>query len=329
MRAVIVRRFGGPEVLEIVDLPEPEPGVGQLRVRVVAAAVNRIDLSTRSGALSAAGLLPPLPVVGLGWDVAGEVDAVGPGVRRFAVGDQVIGLRDLLSAPGAQAEWVVLDEGAVALAPRTVAPELAATLPLIGLTAARSLALTGLDAGRTLLVTGGAGGVGGLLLELAALRGIRTVAVADARDEELVRSLGANWFVARTDRVGAAVRAVVPGGVDAVVDAAVIGVAAHEALRGGAVFVALVAPFAPPRCAPPGSSCRRSMPTARSWLSCRRWSTAASSACGWPDGCRWPRWRRHMSGWPAGVCGGAWCWSPEACRRVDQTHVLTDADWSG
>ncbi|WP_410812610.1 NADP-dependent oxidoreductase [Micromonospora sp. 067-2] len=246
MRAVIVRRFGGPEVLEIADLPEPEPGVGQLRVRVAAAAVNRIDLSTRSGALSAAGLLPPLPVVGLGWDVAGEVDAVGPGIRRFAVGDRVIGLRDLLSAPGAQAEWVVLDEGAVASAPRTVAPELAATLPLIGLTATRSLALTGLDAGRTLLVTGAAGGVGGLLLELAALRGIRTVALADARDEELVRSLGADWFVARTDRVGAAVRAVVPGGVDAVVDAAVIGVAAHEALRGGGVFVALVAPFAPP-----------------------------------------------------------------------------------
>jgi NADPH:quinone reductase len=246
MRAVIVRRFGGPEVLEIADLPRPEPGVGQLRVRVAAAGVNRIDLSTRSGALSAAGLLPPAPVVGLGWEMAGRVDAVGPGVRRFTTGDQVIGLRDLLSAPGAQAEWVVLDEGAVAPAPRTVASEVAATLPLIGLTALRSLALTGLDAGRTLLVTGAAGGVGGLLLELAALRGIRTVAVADARDEELVRSLGADWFVARTDRVGLAVRAVVPGGVDAVVDAAVIGVAAHEALRGGGVFVALVAPFAPP-----------------------------------------------------------------------------------
>ncbi|MET7962342.1 NADP-dependent oxidoreductase [Micromonospora zamorensis] len=246
MRAVIVRRFGGPEVLEIAELPRPEPGAGQLRVRVAAAGVNRIDLSTRNGALSAAGLLPPLPVVGLGWDVAGTVDVVGPGVRRFAVGEQVIGLRDLLSAPGAQAEWVVLDEGAVARAPRTVALEVAATLPLIGLTATRSLALTGLEAGRTLLVTGAAGGVGGLLLELAALRGIRTVAVADARDEEWVRSLGADWFVARTDRLGTAVRAVVPGGVDAVVDAAVVGVGAHEALRGGGVFVALVAPFAPP-----------------------------------------------------------------------------------
>ncbi|MET8253634.1 NADP-dependent oxidoreductase [Micromonospora sp. NPDC005197] len=246
MRAVIVRRFGGPEVLEIADLPRPEPGTGQVRVRVAAAAVNRIDLSTRSGALSAAGLLPPLSVVPLGWDVAGEVDAVGAGVRRLGVGATVIGLRDVLTAPGAQAEWVVLDEDAVAPAPRTVAPEVAATLPLIGLTAARSLALTGLESGRTLLVTGAAGGVGGLLLELASARGIRTVAVADARDEELVRGLGADWFVARTDRLGAAVRSVVPGGVDAVVDAAVVGVTAHEALRGGGVFVALVAPFAPP-----------------------------------------------------------------------------------
>ncbi|MFG1881609.1 zinc-binding dehydrogenase [Micromonospora sp. NPDC049102] len=140
----------------------------------------------------------------------------------------------------------MLDEDTVAPAPRTVAPEVAATLPLIGLTAARALALTGLGAGRTLLVTGAAGGVGGLLLELASARGIRTVAVADRRDEELVRGLGADWFVARTDRLGSAVRALVPGGVDAVVDAAVVGVTAHEALRGGGFFVALVAPFAPP-----------------------------------------------------------------------------------
>ena len=122
----------------------------------------------------------------------------------------------------------------------------AATLPLIGLTADRALSLTGLRAGQTLLVTGAAGGVGGLLLQLAALRGIRTVAVADETDEKAVRGRGADEFVARTDRLGAAVRDVVPGGVDAVVDAAVVGITAHEALRGAGVFVALVAPFAPP-----------------------------------------------------------------------------------
>src|SRR4051812_37578523 len=91
MRAVIVRRFGGPQVLEVAELPEPRPGRGQVRIRVAAAAVNRIDLSTRSGALTEAGLLAPAPAVALGWDVAGVIDEVGPGVRRGADGDAVIG----------------------------------------------------------------------------------------------------------------------------------------------------------------------------------------------------------------------------------------------
>ncbi|MBG0563682.1 NADP-dependent oxidoreductase [Actinoplanes aureus] len=246
MRAAIVRRFGGPEMIEFADLPLPEPGTGQVRIRVAAAAVNRIDLSTRDGRLTQAGLLAPAETYSLGWDVAGEIDAAGPEVTRFTAGSRVIGLRDVLSAPGTYAEHVVLDEAAVAPAPATASAAEAATLPMAGLTADRSLALTGLRRGETLLVTGAAGSVGGVLLELAALRGIRTVAVAGPDDRKTVESLGATWFVPRTDRLGAAVRAVVPGGVDAVVDAAVSGIAAHEALRGGGTFVALVAPFAPP-----------------------------------------------------------------------------------
>ncbi|TQS41983.1 NADP-dependent oxidoreductase [Cryptosporangium phraense] len=255
MRTALLRRFGGPEVIEFADVPRPEPGPGQVLVRVAAAAVNRIDLSTRDGALARAGLLAPAPAYALGWDVAGTVTATGPGVARFAGGDAVIGLRDVLSAPGTYAEYVVLDEGALAPAPRTVPLPAAATLPLIGLTADRSLALTGLGPGGILLVTGAAGGVGGLVLQLAAARGIRTVALARPRDEALVAGLGATWFVphggaaetqAEVETVAAAVRRVVPGGVDAVIDAAVLGVPAHEALRGGGVFVTLVAPFAPP-----------------------------------------------------------------------------------
>lgn len=238
MKAALVRRFGGPEVLEIADVPIPRTGPGQVRVRVAAAAVNRIDLSTRTGALAAAGLLAPAADTRLGWDVAGTVDEAAPGVR-YRPGQAVVGLRDVLSAGGAQAEFVVLDEAAVAAAPGSVTPEEAATLPLIGLTAARSLDLAGLRAGQTLLVTGAAGGVGGLVLELAALRGIRTVAVDSP-------AATATWTLTRTDRLAEAVRDVVPGGVDAVIDAAVLGVRAHEALRGGGTFVALVAPFAPP-----------------------------------------------------------------------------------
>lgn len=249
MRSVILREFGGPEVLEVADVPMPDPGPGQVRIRVAAASVNRIDIATRDGSLARAGLLAAGPPFGLGWDVSGEVDAVAEGVTRFAPGEAVIGLRDVLSAPGTQADFVVLDEGAVAPAPVGVAAVEAATLPLLGLTADRALALAGggtvLTAGGTVLVTGAAGGVGTMVLELAVLRGIRTVAVADPRDEQWVRDRGAA-FIGRTERLGEAVRRVVPGGVDAVIDTAAIGVAAHEALRGGGTFVALVRPFAPP-----------------------------------------------------------------------------------
>jgi NADPH:quinone reductase-like Zn-dependent oxidoreductase len=247
MYAIALSGFGGPEVLEVRDIPTPEPGPGQLRIRVRASTVAKIDISTRNGDISRSGLLAPHDDIGLGWDVAGTVDAVGASVRRFAVGDDVIGLRDLLFAfPGAHAEYVVLHEGAVAPAPRGMPHEHSATIPLAGLTADRALGLAGLDPGQTLLVTGAAGGVGGFVLELARMRNLRTVAVASPGDETLVRELGATDFVARTDRLGEAVRNLAPSGVDAVIDTAVIGIVAHEALRGGGTFVALVAPFAPP-----------------------------------------------------------------------------------
>jgi NADPH:quinone reductase-like Zn-dependent oxidoreductase len=246
MRSVVVRRFGGPEVLELFETEPPDPLAHQVRVRVAASSVNPIDLSLRAGRLSEAGLVAPAERLGLGWDVAGVVSATGEAVGHVTVGDRVIGLRDLLFADGAHADEVVLDASATAPAPSSTSLYEAATLPLNALTADRALDLTGLRRGQTLLVTGAAGAVGGFVLELAALRGLRTVAVAGPDDEALVRTLDAAEFVPRTERLGAAVRAVVPGGVDAVVDAAVLGIAAHDALRGAGVFVALVAPFAPP-----------------------------------------------------------------------------------
>ncbi|MFR9777134.1 zinc-binding dehydrogenase [Micromonospora sp. MS34] len=91
MRAVIVRQFGGPEVLEVAEVPVPDPGPGQVRVRVAAASVNRIDVSTRNGALTQAGLLAPAAVVWLGWDVAGEVDVVGAAGAGVAAHEAVRG----------------------------------------------------------------------------------------------------------------------------------------------------------------------------------------------------------------------------------------------
>ncbi|MDR8411937.1 NADP-dependent oxidoreductase [Nonomuraea sp. 3-1Str] len=246
MRAVVIRAFGGPEVLEIADLPAPSVGEGQVRIRVEAATVNPVDAATRSGALTEAGLLPERDLIGIGWDVAGTVEETGPGVTGLAPGDRVVGLSDRLDVPlGTQAEQVVLDADVVSRAPSGVSAVEAATLPLNGLTAVQALDRLGLAPGESLLVTGAAGAVGGFAVQLAAARGLRVVAVAGAADEPLVRELGAELFVPRTARLGEAVRALVPGGVHGALDAAVTGAAALDAVRSRGSFAAVVAGGAP------------------------------------------------------------------------------------
>lgn len=234
MRAAVVTAFGGPQTVRIVQVPRPRPGRGQVRVKVRAAALNPVDLATRAGEMAAVGAEPvgPYARLGLGWDVAGTVDEVGPGAPGFTVGDEVIGLSTVTAAETkTHAEYVVLDVGAVARAPQGVDPVHAATLPLNGLTSLQALDLLGLPSGATLLVTGAAGAVGGYTVQLALLRGLRVLAMADAGDEELVRALGAEHFLPRTDAPAQEARELVPGGVDGVVDAAVLGIRAHDAVR--------------------------------------------------------------------------------------------------
>jgi NADPH:quinone reductase-like Zn-dependent oxidoreductase len=253
MRAIVVRTYGGPDALRLEELAAPAPGPGQVRIRVHAAAVNPVDVLVRSGLANQVGLLPDRESVGVGWDVAGVVDAIGEplplagGAARFTVGDRVIGLADRLDVPTAgYAEQLVLDATSVAAAPAGVSFEAAATLPLNGLTAAQGLAGLDLRTGQTLLVTGAAGAVGGYAVELAVAAGLRVVAAAAARDEALVRGFGAELFVPREAELGAAVRALVPGGVDGVLDAAAIGVRALDALRGGGSFASVTGPATPP-----------------------------------------------------------------------------------
>ncbi|MFF5261743.1 NADP-dependent oxidoreductase [Actinomadura viridis] len=246
MRSVIIREHGGPEVVSVSDVPVPAAGSQQVRVRVGASSLNPIDVSARAGRLVRAGLMEAGTPFGLGWDVVGVVDAVAPDVSRVKIGDRVIGLRDLLFSGGAHAEFVVLHESAVAPAPASLPDELAATLPLNALTADRAVRLTGLDGGGTLLVTGAGGAVGGYAVELARRIGIRTIALGRPRDLAHLEALGADHVLTDARDLGNRTRGLVPAGVDAVIDAAVLGIGAHTALRGGGTFVALVAPFAPP-----------------------------------------------------------------------------------
>ncbi|MFF7450696.1 MULTISPECIES: zinc-binding dehydrogenase [unclassified Streptomyces] len=224
MRAAVVNTFGGPEAVEVVETEVPEPAARQVRIKVAAAALNPVDVGIREGVFGGAGKR-----IGLGWDVAGTVDATGV-ASAWSVGDEVVGLHYGMVTPlGSHAEYVVLDADAVALAPRTVDAIHAATLPLNALTAVQALDLLELESGQSLLVTGAAGAVGGFAVQLAARRGISVSGLAREGDEELVRSLGAAEFVASGR-----------GGFDAVLDAAVLGEAALEWVRDGGAYVGVI-----------------------------------------------------------------------------------------
>ncbi|AYG05458.1 NADP-dependent oxidoreductase [Gryllotalpicola protaetiae] len=244
MKAVQIRSFGGIDVLELREVDVPHPGPGQLRIRVEAAAVNPVDIQTRSGALAQACVMLPRPHIGLGWDVAGVVDHVGAGGRSdLTVGDRVIALSDRLMQPlKGQADFVVVDSSHAARIPIDADPVALSTLPLSGLTALQALDYADMAPGQTLLVTGAAGSVGGYVLQLAQRIGLQVIATARAHDETLVRALGAHEFVPSNEDLAEETRRLTSGGADAVVDAASLGLAALDAVRGSGTFISLSGP---------------------------------------------------------------------------------------
>ncbi|MEV4129517.1 NADP-dependent oxidoreductase [Nocardia sp. NPDC049707] len=244
MRAVVVRRPGPEALAELVEVPTPEPGPGAVRVKVAAATVNPVDLMVRTG-VGGTPFAAPRDQWGVGWDVAGVIDAVGAGVD-FTVGQRVIGISDRLDVSlAAQADYVVLEAQNVAPAPTSVPATAAATIPLNGLTALQALAALDLTATDSLLITGAAGAVGGFAVEIAAARGIRVIAAASAADEPTVRALGATDFIPREADLPNAVRALVPGGVTAALDAAALGPDALAAVRARGRFVSISVPTTP------------------------------------------------------------------------------------
>jgi NADPH:quinone reductase len=236
MRAVTFSRLGGPEVLEVSDLPEPKPGPGEVRIRVAAATVNPTDISFRSGRqlstaqLAEMGVRPPyIP----GMELAGVVDAVGEGAR-WRQGERVMAIvNPRRPGGGAQAELVVVPSASVARVPEGTSLEAAATLPMNGLTVRLALDRLGLKPGQTLAVTGAAGAVGGYAVELGVSEGLRVIAVARVQDEAQVKRFGAKTFIPAGDGAIRAVYDAVPGGVDGLIDAAVLDGAALPAIRDG------------------------------------------------------------------------------------------------
>ncbi|MFI7495406.1 NADP-dependent oxidoreductase [Kocuria sp. M4R2S49] len=216
MKALTYDRYGGPEVLELTDLPEPKVPPGWVLVRVRSAAVNPVDWKIMAGGLDPL-MEVQFPVVP-GWDVSGVVEDVGIDVPEWAPGDEVISYaRTDWVHGGTMAEYVALPSRLLAPKPASVDWDRAASLPLAGLTAYQVLGRLEVAAGQTVLVHNASGGVGGFAVQLAAARGARVIGTASESNHEYLRGLGAEP-VAYGDGLPERVRELAPEGVDVVVD---------------------------------------------------------------------------------------------------------------
>lgn len=239
MQGIGLFEFGGPEVLQVVDLPQTHAAAGEVRIRVHASTVNPTDTYLRKGARAEMVRRDPPPWVP-GMDVAGVIDEIGPGTRTdLAVGDTVMAMVVNRASHGGYRESIVLSADAVVRAPAGVSLIEAATLPMNGLTARQSLDQLALRAGQTLAVTGAAGCYGGYVVQLAKADGLRVIADAAPADEAMVRALGADIVVPRGDDIAAQIRKVVPGGVDGLADGSFQSGLAVAAVRDGGAFASV------------------------------------------------------------------------------------------
>jgi len=191
MKAVRVHRFGPPEVISLDDLPKPEPGRGEVVVRVKAAGIGPWDALIRSGK----SVLPhPLPLI-LGSDLSGEVDSVGAGVNELQVGDEVFGVTNERFT-GAYTEYAVAKAAMLAPKPKRLNHTHAASVPVVAMTAWQMVFdLAQLSSGQAVLVHGGAGNVGGYAVQLAKRAGAMVIATASVENDSYVRRLGADGVI--------------------------------------------------------------------------------------------------------------------------------------
>ncbi|MFF8768701.1 NADP-dependent oxidoreductase [Kitasatospora sp. NPDC015120] len=232
MRAVTQKSFGGPEVLELVEIERPAPRGGEVLVRVHASGVNPVDAAVRSGAFPLLGE----PPFGVGWDISGVVEQAGPGAR-FTAGDEVFGMPFFPRAATGYAEYVAVPSRQVARKPAALDHVQAAALPLAALTAWQGLVdAARLAEGQRVLIHRAAGGVGHLAVQIAKARGAHVTALASGPKHDFVRSLGADEVVDYREE-GFLGRV---GQVDVVFDSSSQGTASLEVLREGGVLVSIM-----------------------------------------------------------------------------------------
>ena len=190
MKAVVIHAYGGPEVLQIEDVPRPEPKENEVLIRVMAASVNPVDAMIRQGYLAKiiGDKFPLIP----GMDVAGVVEKAGAKMSKFKAGDPVYAFFTLASE-GGYGEFVVANENEVAPKPKALTYEQAAAVPAAGSTAWKALVETAnLSAGQTVLIHGGSGGVGHLAIQIAKARGARVIATASTANQDFIKQMGAD-----------------------------------------------------------------------------------------------------------------------------------------
>ncbi|WP_169164492.1 NADP-dependent oxidoreductase [Cellulomonas taurus] len=216
MKAVTYDRFGGAEVMQVTEQPEPHVGPDSVLVKVVAAGINPVDYKVREGYLQ--GLIdtrfPAIP----GWDVAGVVVKAGLDTPEFAEGDEILAYaRKDTVQDGTLAQFVQVPVRTATTKPAGLDFDHAAALPLAGLTALQSIRRSGLGEGDTVLVHAAAGGVGSIAVQLALRAGARVIGTASERNHDYLRELGAEP-VTYGDGLVEAVRALAPEGVDVILD---------------------------------------------------------------------------------------------------------------
>ena len=216
MRAITYSKFGGADVLELTEQPDPHIGPDTLVVRVKAASVNPVDWKIREGRLQ--GLIDVQFPATPGWDVAGVVEQAGLDTPEFQVGDEVYGyVRKDTVQGGTFAELVAAPVRTLARKPASLSFEEAAAVPLAGLTAYQAIQRSGIKAGQTVLVHAAAGGVGAFAVQIARALGARVVGTASEPNHEFLRGLGAEP-VTYGDGLADRVRVIAPGGIDVALD---------------------------------------------------------------------------------------------------------------